>query len=190
METVYALRYLSETKLRVKFIRVRHKPVFRRVVVSAEQQRRANLNRIKRNEKTKLNKEIIPFKGRGICASDWFSKGDFILRYSGELISRAEGLRRDRTLEKKKSKDSFLYFFSYNTTRLCVDATKKDGTWGRLVNHSRLRPNCRMSALLFEGKPALVLVACRDIVPGEEIVYDYGEIRRKQLRECDWIENS
>lgn len=93
-------------------------------------------------------------------------------------------------LKKKGSTDSFLYFFPCDSTRLCIDATVEDGTWGRLVNHSRIRPNCRMTTLKVGKSPVLVLVALRDIVPGEELLYDYGECRRHKIDDNDWIANS
>ncbi|XP_016109884.1 uncharacterized protein [Sinocyclocheilus grahami] len=37
-----------------------------------------------------------------------------------------------------------------------------------------MHPNCTMKKIVTEGKPHLCLFALRDIVPGEEITYDYG----------------
>lgn len=190
MRRIYTIRYLSTSNFRLRLIRIRSKPCFKRESISSDERKLLNTDRVKNDVKTKLVKQLIPYKGRGICASDWFTKGEFVLRYSGELISRKEGLRREKLLEKKKSNACFLYFFSCDTRRLCIDATAEDGTWGRLVNHSRLRPNCRMVTLKIDGTPILALVASRDIVPGEEIVYDYGEDRANEIKESEWIENS
>lgn len=191
MGRIYALRYLSSSNLRLNFIRVRSKPSFRRIVnIDSEVKMSMNVNRIMSNDKTNLIKVQIPYKGRGICATNWFKKGDFVLRYSGELISRKEGLKRDALLEEQGSADSFLYFFSFDSQRFCIDATVDDGTWGRLVNHSRLRPNCRVISLRVKKTPVLALVALRDIVPGEELLYDYGESRPEKTLESDWIKNS
>lgn len=96
------VRYLSSSNLRLKFILVRSKPSFKRSVIDSETRKSNNIDRIMNEVKTNLVEEQIPYKGRGICATDWFKKGDFVLRYSGELISRKEGLKRDALLEKKR----------------------------------------------------------------------------------------
>lgn len=186
----YTFRYQSSSNLRLNFIRLRTKPSSRRIFIDSEAKKLINVNRIMNNVTTDLAKEQIPRKGYGICATSWFKKGDFCLRYSGELISRKEGLKRDDLLEETGSEDSFLYFFTFDSRRLCIDATVDDGTWGRLVNHSRIRPNCHMISLRVDKTPVLVLVAKRDIVPGEELLYDYGESRPEKILECDWIKNS
>ena len=79
-----------------------------------------------------------------------------------------------------------------------IDASWESGRFGRLVNHSKLKPNCdiqvqlstlcnlvgvplNLLALLIdfrveaiEGQPRLILVAAQDIEEGEELTYDYG----------------
>ena len=83
-----------------------------------------------------------------------------------------------------------------------IDASWESGRFGRLVNHSKLKPNCdiqvhidchmstlcnlfgvplNLLALLIdfqveaiEGKPRLILVAAQDIEEGQELTYDYG----------------
>lgn len=56
-----------------------------------------------------------------------------------------------------------------------VDAAKEDGSLGRLVNDDHINPNAKMKYLTVEGKPHLCLFATRDISPGEEITYNYGD---------------
>ena len=58
---------------------------------------------------------------------------------------------------------------------LSIDGTKETGRFGRLINHSRLEPNAASKKVIIEGKPRLYIVAIRDIEPGEEITYDYGD---------------
>ena len=55
-----------------------------------------------------------------------------------------------------------------------IDAAIEDGSFGRLVNDDHIHPNCRMKKVVADGKPHLCLFAVRDIIPGEEITYDYG----------------
>uniref|UniRef100_A0A8C6SJR4 SET domain-containing protein n=1 Tax=Neogobius melanostomus TaxID=47308 RepID=A0A8C6SJR4_9GOBI len=89
------------------------------------------------------------YAGRGIFATAPFCKGDFLLQYRGDLISK-------------------------ETSEMSVDAAKEDNTYGRLVNDDYEHPNSTMKCLNVDGKPHLCLFATKDISPGEEITYDYG----------------
>lgn len=186
----YALKNLSRSpKLRKIFFRLRPKS-YARNYIDFSAQRTENARRILLPTPPKLQLVNIPYKGRGIICTAWFVKGDYVVNYVGELVSRSEGLKREKRLIKAGSDESFLYFFACNTTRYCLDATPEDGSFGRLVNHSRLRPNCHARAVLVGGKPGIVLVAARDIIPGEEIIYDYGEVSPEKLKALPWLEES
>jgi len=56
-----------------------------------------------------------------------------------------------------------------------VDAAKEDESLGRLVNDDHRNPTAKMKKLSVQGKPHLCLFADRDISPGEEITYNYGD---------------
>jgi histone-lysine N-methyltransferase SETD8 len=58
---------------------------------------------------------------------------------------------------------------------------------GRLVNHSRLTPNLQTKVVVFRGTPRLILVAKRDIEPGEELLYDYGDRSKESLEAHPWL---
>ncbi|KAG7226325.1 hypothetical protein INR49_003077 [Caranx melampygus] len=116
---------------------------------------------------------ISVFKGRGVFTSAPFEKGDFLLEYQGELISKQECERRQRLY--RNSLKVFMFEFKFNGKLWCVDAAKEDGTLGRLVNDDHVNPNAKMKYMMVEGKPHLCLFATRDISPGEEITYDYGD---------------
>ncbi|VDP90967.1 unnamed protein product [Echinostoma caproni] len=49
----------------------------------------------------------------------------------------------------------------------CVDATKETPRLGRLINHSRLHPNCHVKVIPLDGMPRLVLFARQTINPGK-----------------------
>ena len=61
-----------------------------------------------------------------------------------------------------------------------IDATRDDGSLGRLVNDEHRRPNCKMKNINVNGSPHLCLFALMDIKRGEEISYDYGG------EDCPW----
>ena len=55
-----------------------------------------------------------------------------------------------------------------------LDASVEDNSLGRLVNDDHQKPNCKMKMIAVEGMPHLCLFALKDIDPGEEITYSYG----------------
>jgi histone-lysine N-methyltransferase SETD8 len=74
-----------------------------------------------------------------------------------------------------------------NIVNCSIDATSETGRLGRLVNHSRLTPNLQTKVLVFNGTPRLILVARRDIEPGEELLYDYGDRSKESLEAHPWL---
>ncbi|CAG5864309.1 unnamed protein product, partial [Menidia menidia] len=87
------------------------------------------------------------------------------------MINDAESQRR-----KKLYHSSCLAFmFAFN-----IDASRDDGSFGRLINDEHRRPNCRMKKIDVNGNPHLCLFALNDIKEGEEITYDYGG------EDCPW----
>ncbi|XP_046691727.1 uncharacterized protein LOC124376601 isoform X2 [Silurus meridionalis] len=123
-------------------------------------------------------KYIDAFKGRGVFAVTDFTKGSFVLEYRGELISCQESQRRQRLYHN--SLKAFMFDFIWHGNFWTIDAARDDGTLGRLVNDDHIKPNCKMKRILVEGKPHLCLFALRDIIPGEEITYNYGD------GDCPW----
>nr|XP_023660035.1 uncharacterized protein LOC111839935 [Paramormyrops kingsleyae] len=118
-------------------------------------------------------KFISDFKGRGVFSSTHFDKGDFLLEYRGDLISKEECERRQRLYHDALK--VFLFEFRYNGKLLCVDAARDDCSLGRLVNDEHINPNSRMKTIRVDGRPHLCLFALRNIFPSEEITYDYGD---------------
>ena len=52
----------------------------------------------------------LNFSGKGTFAKENFEKGDFLLEYRGELISKEEGEHRQEVYQDEEG--SFLFFFS------------------------------------------------------------------------------
>ncbi|CAB1431594.1 unnamed protein product [Pleuronectes platessa] len=115
---------------------------------------------------------INAFKGGGIFTSALFEKGDFLCEYRGDLISNEECERRQRIYHDTLK--VFMFEFRFSGKLWCVDAAKEDGSFGRLVNDDHISPNAKMKYLTVQGKPHLCFFAIRDIVPGEEMTYNYG----------------
>ncbi|XP_050958528.1 uncharacterized protein LOC127159837 isoform X2 [Labeo rohita] len=75
----------------------------------------------------------------------------------------------------KTFKANYLFEFTWNGTRYCLDASKEDGSLGRLVNDDHRNPNCKVKTIILEGRPHLCLFSIRDFFPDEEITYNYGD---------------
>jgi SET domain-containing protein len=55
-----------------------------------------------------------------------------------------------------------------------VDATQDSKRLGRLVNHSKANANLKTEILEYNKQPRLVLFAKKEILIGEELLFDYG----------------
>jgi len=99
--------------------------------------------------------------GLGLFAVKTIAKQAYIATYQGKRIPTKEAHRREREGKAK-------YMFEINA-RWTIDGSSRRNL-GRYINHG-CRPNCE--PVLRKGK--IVLIALRDIAPGEEIAYDYGK---------------
>ncbi|XP_028267874.1 uncharacterized protein LOC114439876 [Parambassis ranga] len=115
---------------------------------------------------------IDTVKGRGVFAKGPISKGDFVVEYRGDMISDDESQRRRRLYHR--SCQGFMFDFNWREKIWCIDASREDGSFGRLVNDDYKHPNCKMKKIKVNEKPHLCLFALNDIKEGEEITYDYG----------------
>ncbi|VDM03737.1 unnamed protein product, partial [Schistocephalus solidus] len=105
-------------------------------------------------------------KGRGVISTRTFFAGEFIVEYAGELISDSEARLREAEYKKNPNLGSFMFYFTHAGHRYCVDATEESPRLGRLINHSRLHPNCYVKVVPIDQKPRLALFAKTDIPPG------------------------
>ncbi|XP_049325084.1 uncharacterized protein LOC103022234 isoform X6 [Astyanax mexicanus] len=134
-----------------------------------------------KNKTDKLGLEerfISSSKGRGVFATANFSKGDFILEYRGQLLTQ-------NLIQNINSGTVFIFDFQWRGKYWSVDASVEDKSLGRLVNDEHKKPNCKIKVVEVDGMPTLCLFALRDILPGEEINYNYGDSDwpwRKQVK--------
>jgi histone-lysine N-methyltransferase SETD8 len=104
-----------------------------------------------------------------------FSKGDFILEYTGVLTDKKTAKKIELEYSKDKDKGCFMFYFNWYGRILCINATAESDRMGRLINHGRKRYNCVPKVLLMGNKPRLYFVASEKILAGTEVLYDYGE---------------
>ena len=76
--------------------------------------------------------------GVGVRATGFMQKHRLVCIYQGERLSESEGLAREEEYSNAGNRHDYIFFYEDK----CVDATKAYGTVGRLMNHSRLKPNC------------------------------------------------
>ncbi|KAJ3647744.1 hypothetical protein Zmor_019605 [Zophobas morio] len=125
-------------------------------------------------------------KGRGVVTSRPFTKGDFVVEYSGDLIDLNEARRRELKYAQDMNTGCYMYYFRHNNQQYCVDATAETGKLGRLVNHSRTG-NLITRTVSVDNKPRLVLIAKDDIKAGDEVTYDYGDRSKESLKYHPWL---
>ena len=95
--------------------------------------------------------------GLGLFANVAFKKGDFIIEYTGEVISNDEADRRANR-----------YIFEISARR-SIDGSRRENL-ARYINHA-CRPNCE--AEIDRGR--VMIYAKRNIKEGEELNYHYGK---------------
>ena len=105
-----------------------------------------------------------PIQGRGAFATRPIRRGTRIIEYTGELISPDEA---DRRYDDGKMGRHHTFLFSV-TSRKCIDAGV-GGNDARFINHS-CAPNCEA----VDERSRIYIEAIRNIVPGEELTYDYA----------------
>eukprot|EP00090_Calanus_glacialis_P040544 TRINITY_DN7075_c0_g1_i1.p1 TRINITY_DN7075_c0_g1~~TRINITY_DN7075_c0_g1_i1.p1 ORF type:complete len:531 (-),score=189.28 TRINITY_DN7075_c0_g1_i1:932-2524(-) len=145
--------------------------------------------RLLANEDTNLGIEVafIENKGRGIQAVRDFSKGEFVVEYAGDLIDIGTAKDLEAKYSMDTSKGCYMYYFKHKGKQYCIDATGESGRFGRLLNHSRVTPNCMTKVIMLGETPRLILVAKSDIVAGTELLYDYGDRSKESLKAHPWL---
>ena len=68
-----------------------------------------------------------------------------------------------------------------------VDATKEDGTLGRLINHSKTKANIKSVIMEVDDTPHIIFLSIRNIKAGEELLYDYGDRSTASLTSYPWL---
>ena len=96
--------------------------------------------------------------GLGLFAVESFKRGDFIIEYTGERITHDEANRRGGR-----------YLFTLND-KVVLDGKGREHT-ARYINHACM-PNAEA---IVEDDAHVMIYATKNIRPGEEICYDYGQ---------------
>ncbi|KAM4549543.1 uncharacterized protein V3H82_018798 [Fundulus diaphanus] len=125
-----------------------------------------------KKDKPSLQERFIDsVKEKGVFANESIEPSSFVVEFRGKICARQESSET----EGGDSLNNYVFDFSWKGTNWCVDASAEDGSLGRLVNDDHLNPNCKVMKISCEEKPHLCLFALRQISPGEEITFSYGD---------------
>jgi SET domain-containing protein len=102
--------------------------------------------------------------GRGVYALAHLFAGDVLIEYTGERISWDEAMDRH---PHDPAQPNHTFYFHIEDGRV-IDALH-GGNSSRWINHA-CDPNCEAD----EENGRVFIKALRDILPGEELFYDYG----------------
>lgn len=102
----------------------------------------------------------IPGAGLGLFAIKHFAEGDTIDYYIGTVYAMESDHQGDYTFDVRG--------------QYIVDAIATQSCLSRYINHSSLEPNCVFKVYGRGEYPHIVVQATRDIMPGEELLIDYG----------------
>jgi len=111
----------------------------------------------------------------------------YLFDYTGEILSTTEfharyeaaGRRADYAVGIETAENSAVYIDAADSTL---------SNLGRYMNHNHLQPNVRASTV-FAPQPRLMMFALKDLFPGDELVWDYGEsywADRDDLQHGSW----
>ena len=102
--------------------------------------------------------------GKGVFALQSIAAGSVLIEYIGERISWKEALRR----HPHDPHDPNHTFYFHIDDKQVIDANV-GGNASRWINHA-CEPNCEAD----EDERRVFIKALRDLLPGEELFYDYG----------------
>lgn len=112
-----------------------------------------------------------PIHGNGVFANREIPAGTEIITYRGRLLSHEEADAK----YGGNVDEGHTYLFTLND-HYVIDGNDR-GNSARWINHS-CDPNCRAVTVEDDkGRPErerIIIEALRDIVPGEELSFDYG----------------
>lgn len=121
-------------------------------------------------------------KGLGVITTKTIPRGAFVCEYAGEVIGKEEAVKRFSG--QKETDPNYILVLREHTSSLnvpiltIIDPTVI-GNIGRYLNHS-CEPNLILVPVRINRPvPLVVLFALRDILPGEELCYDYGCVQGK-----------
>ena len=110
-------------------------------------------------------------------------KGEQIGEYEGNLCTYKVFKEKEKYYGKMGMGS---YILEYEQ-RWAIDATEENGTFGCLINHSKLNQNIKPVVEVKKGQPTIIFVALRDIKINEELLYDYCDTSNNTKKIFPWL---
>lgn len=124
-------------------------------------------------------------RGRVVCTSKTFDKGDIVTDYHGEVLTYEDGLQR----QGKVKEGGFIMFLKQQG--IAIDASKEECSchpgkllYGRFISHSKKgkRTNLIPRKINIDKSVYVIFVAAHKIKSGSELFFDYG-VRQNEFNE-------
>ncbi|CED85387.1 histone-lysine n-methyltransferase [Phaffia rhodozyma] len=128
-----------------------------------------NNQRFTRRQYADVEVVMTEKKGFGLRAASNISQEDFIYEYLGEVVPKANFLKRMQAYGAEGIRH--FYFMELQKDEY-LDATKNGGI-GRFINHS-CNPNCFVAKWVVGKHMRMGIFAKRDILAGEELTFNYN----------------
>ncbi|KAK3897048.1 hypothetical protein C8A05DRAFT_20108 [Staphylotrichum tortipilum] len=123
-----------------------------------------------------LGKSQLEACGYGLFAAEDIAQDEFVIEYTGELISHDEGVRREHRrgdVFDEENKVSYL-FTLLEQEGIWVDAAMY-GNLSRYINHASDNCNIMPRIMYVNHEFRIKFLALRDIKAGEELFFNYGD---------------
>lgn len=137
------------------------------------QQERA-IEGLTRHQAPKVIVREVPGKGRAVFTTAPISKFNYVMEYkSHRVYPHNQRLKFEKEYELNEEPCMILEAQT-NQGWICIDATRRVNTLGRLLNHS-IHPNLKpFRPLMIDRKWRVAFMATHNISPGKELTWDYG----------------
>jgi len=115
-------------------------------------------------------------KGRGVFANAPIKKGKYVCEYKTTQVYKREQRARHEEEYATNMEACMILEAQTKDGWICLDATRRFGTVGRLMNHAAKKSATvkPFKPLKVNGKWRVAFIAARDIEEGEELTWDYG----------------
>ncbi|XP_053950161.1 probable histone-lysine N-methyltransferase set-23 [Anastrepha ludens] len=123
------------------------------------------------------------YGSKGLITTEDIPGGGYICEYAGEILTRTQAIRRQKTNEQSSLMNYILFLNEHNIAKhttvsnvltTIIDPSKR-GNIGRYLNHS-CDPNCEMRSVRVDCPiPKICIFSKRFINAGEELCFHYNE---------------
>ena len=127
-------------------------------------------------------------RGLGLRTKVPLIAGKVVLIYEGEKLTRDQALDREEENSILPNDNCYMFWMRYADRWIIVDASRTNHL-SRYINHSKKQAN--LAPVCLRGRsgemPEIAFKAKRNIEPGEELLFDYGDNRKEVVQTNPWL---